>query len=192
MGDIEKIQQNLVNSCYELNKQNIIDENLLQKCQEINETQFKFVRDKEKKIFGENRYEDRINSFNKITYNINKLIDEYEENYKWVSTEEPNNNIITLAQNLIKLTDIIDDKIVQKYSNNEGSNYNALIENYFKMDNNRIKLSQAGGEYTTLEKMSQIDLDKLQNSNYYYYIFILIFLLIIIICLIVYVAKFLA
>lgn len=188
MGDIEEIQKDLVNSCYELNKQNIIDENLLQKCQEINESQFNFVKDKEKQIFGENRYEDRITSFNKITYNITELIKKYNsENLKNMNKTK----IITLAENLIKLTDIIDDKIVQKYYNNEGSNYNALLENYFKMDNNRLKLSQAGGEYTTLEKMSQIDLDKLQNSNYYYYIFILIALLIIIICLVIYITKYL-
>lgn len=181
----KKIKQDLVNSCYELNKQNILDKESLSECQKINDNYFKFMKDKEKQIFGENRYQDRINILNNFVEELKK----YVEQNKIITDSTTVENLKDLGINIYKLIHILDEKLVNTYYNNEDSNYNALLENYFKMDKNRLNLSNIGQQYGTLERINTIDTNKIAKSNYIYNIIFLIILIIIMVFLIVYITN---
>jgi hypothetical protein len=205
MGDIGQIENDLVHSCIKLNNKNIINPDLLEKCKKIDDRKYKFMNSSEEKIFGEKRNdkhrdlnsiirmmtEIRENSINQISLVLDrtKLSTNFSPGDKIIYTDNKK-NLLELDEIVSKLILDSDTKLIDNYYNKENSNYNTLLRNYLKIDNNRLELSKIGAEYGTLNRMNEIDFNKLNNSSYINYIIIIGILLIIIIGIGVFILKF--
>ena len=205
MGDIEQIENDLVHSCIKLNNKNIINPDLLEKCKKIDDRKYKFMNSSEEKIFGEKR-NDKHRDLNEIIRimteirenSINEISLVQSNSTQGVELSSDDETIYTNNRaNLLKLDRIVstlildsDKKIIDNYYNKENSNYNTLLRNYLKIDNNRLELSKIGAEYGTLNRMNEIDFNKLEQSSYINYIIIIGILLVIIIGIGVYILKF--
>ena len=217
MGDIEQIENDLVHYYIKLNNKNIINPDLLEKCKKIDDRKYKFMNSSEEKIFGEKRNdkhrdlneiirimtEIRENSINEISLVVSRIEESSDGTQVFDATPRGNPseidaNIYTRNRtNLLDLDKIVstlilesDKKIIDNYYNKENSNYNTLLRNYLKIDNNRLELSKIGAEYGTLNRMNEIDFNKLEKSSYINYIIIIGILLVIIIGIGVYILKF--
>ena len=204
MGDIGQIENDLVHSCIKLNNKNIINPDLLEKCKKIDDRKYKFMNSSEEKIFGEKRNdkhrdlneiirimtEIREDSINKISLVLDRT--DYTELSSDDDTIYSKNRTNLLELDKIVSTLILesDKKIIDNYYNKENSNYNTLLRNYLKIDNNRLELSKIGAEYGTLNRMNEIDFNKLEQSSYINYIIIIGILLVIIIGIGVFILKF--
>ena len=205
MGDIGQIENDLVHSCIKLNNKNIINPDLLEKCKKIDDRKYKFMNSSEEKIFGEKRNdkhrdlnsiirmmtEIRENSINQISLVLDrtKLSAKFSSDDETIYTDNKK-NLLDLDEIVSTLILESDKKIIDNYYNKENSNYNTLLRNYLKIDNNRLELSKIGAEYGTLNRMNEIDFNKLNNSSYINYIIIIGILLIIIIGIGVFILKF--
>ena len=216
MGDIEQIENDLVHSCIKLNNKNIINPDLLEKCKKIDDRKYKFMNSSEEKIFGEKRNdkhrdlndiirimtEIRENSINEISLVVSRMyvngaIQVFNTIPRGNPSEKDDDKYTRNRGNLLELDKIVsklilesDKKIIDNYYNKENSNYNTLLRNYLKIDNNRLELSKIGAEYGTLNRMNEIDFNKLEQSSYINYIIIIGILLVIIIGIGVYILKF--
>lgn len=205
MGDIGQIENDLVHSCIKLNNKNIINPDLLEKCKKIDDRKYKFMNSSEEKLFGEKRNdkhrdlnsiirimtEIRENSINQISLVLDrtKLSTNFSPGDKIIYTNNKK-NLLELDEIVSKLILDSDTKLIDNYYNKENSNYNTLLRNYLKIDNNRLELSKIGAEYGTLNRMNEIDFNKLEQSSYINYIIIIGILLIIIIGIGVFILKF--
>ena len=205
MGDIGQIENDLVHSCIKLNNKNIINPDLLEKCKKIDDRKYKFMNSSEEKLFGEKRNdkhrdlnsiirimtEIRENSINQISLVLDrtKLSAKFSSDDETIYTDNKK-NLLDLDEIVSTLILESDKKIIDNYYNKENSNYNTLLRNYLKIDNNRLELSKIGAEYGTLNRMNEIDFNKLNNSSYINYIIIIGILLIIIIGIGVFILKF--
>lgn len=202
-GDIERIENDLVHSCIKLNKRNIIDSDLLEKCKKIDDTKYKFINSNEEKIFGEKRNEKQKNLedllkiitdirkyyFNRL-YVLNSVDDEININDTDTNTTDIKVQLEELNKHISNLIIDSDRKLIDNYYNKENSNYNMLLRNYLKIDNNRLELSKIGAEYGTLNRMNEIDYHKLDKSSYLNYILVICLLFGIIAGIVVYILKF--
>ena len=192
MGDIGQIENDLVHSCIKLNNKNIINPDLLEKCKKIDDRKYKFMNSSEEKIFGEKR-NDKHRDLNSIIRMMTEIrensINGIAKNFKNLE-DNKKKNLLELDKIVSTLILESDTKLIDNYYNKENSNYNTLLRNYLKIDNNRLELSKIGAEYGTLNRMNEIDFNKLNNSSYINYIVILGILLVIIIGIGVFILKF--
>ena len=198
------ISKKLVSSCDDLYSSNIINEEQYIKCKtEIDDNGYsKKINIAEKKIFNSNRnaiekkYNDFIdtvetlvnNTFKNIYYeaNIEGQLPPYNyplgKNVK-AEVEVPMQvwndyyTLLTLINGII--TDIIENvskKSLAKYKTKEKAQYKRLLEYYNKIDTNRKEINELNKKYGTLDKMKEIQdnkLNKVKNKNSSMYIILI-------------------
>ena len=185
------ISKKLVSSCDDLYSSNIINEEQYIKCKtEIDDNGYsKKINITEKKIFNSNRnaiekkYNDFIDTVETLVNNTFKNI--YNE-ANIVGQQSPYNyplgknvkselevpmqvwndyyTLLTLLNGII--TDIIDNvskKSLAKYKTKEKAQYKRLLEYYNKIDTNRKEINEINKKYGTLDKMKDIQNNKLNN-----------------------------
>jgi len=185
------ISKKLVSSCDDLYSSNIINEEQYIKCKtEIDDNGYsKKINIAEKKIFNSNRnarekkYNDFIDTVETLVNNTFKNI--YNE-ANIVGQQSPYNyplgknvkselevpmqvwndyyTLLTLLNGII--TDIIENvskKSLAKYKTKEKAQYKRLLEYYNKIDTNRKEINELNKKYGTLDKMKDIQDNKLNN-----------------------------
>ena len=158
----------------------------------------------ENKIFNTNRnskekkLENFINTIETLTNNIFKNIKENKGGNELLIKKETWDKyyeILTLLNYIIiDILDNVSKKSVDKYKNKEKVQYNRLVEYYNKIDINRKDINAITKKYNTLDRMKNIQDDKLnniknKNSNTFIVLvvmYILTFLLLIILIMIKY------
>jgi len=198
------ISKKLVSSCDDLYSSNIINEEQYIKCKtEIDDNGYsKKINIAEKKIFNSNRnaiekkYNDFIdtvetlvnNTFKNIYYEANIEGQHPPYNYplgKNVKSElevpmqvwNDYYTLLTLINGII--TDIIENvskKSLAKYKTKEKAQYKRLLEYYNKIDTNRKEINEINKKYGTLDKMKEIQdnkLNKVKNKNSSMYIILI-------------------
>ena len=190
------ISKKLVSSCDDLYSSNIINEEQYIKCKtEIDDSGYsKKIRVAENNIFNSNRnarekkYNDFIETVDTLVENTFKNI--YNE-ATIVGQQPPYNyplgknikselevpmqvwndyyTLLTLLNGII--TDIIENvskKSLAKYKTKEKAQYKRLLEYYNKIDTNRKEINEINKKYNTLDKMKDIQdnkLNRVKNKN---------------------------
>lgn len=85
---------------------------------------------------------------------------------------------------------MLDKIVVDRYKNNEYSQYNTLLDYYNRIDNNRKKEVSKNGSINTLNKVLFNEQDKLTQTTYTLRLIVLIILIVICIILILLFIKF--
>ena len=215
------ISKKLVSSCDDLFSSNIINEEQYIKCKtEIDDSGYsKKIKVAEKKIFNSSRNA-REKKYNDFIDTVETLIKNSFENLYYEATivglNPPYNyplgknikselevpmqvwdnyyTLFTLINGII--TDILENvsrKSTAKYKTKEKAQYKRLLEYYNKIDTNRKEIAELNKKYNTLEKMRDIQSNKinlLKNSNSSTFVilvvmYILTFLLLIILILVI-------
>ena len=89
-----------------------------------------------------------------------------------------------------KFNTMLDKMVVDRYKNNEYSQYNTLLDYYNRIDNNRKKESSKNGSINTLNKVLFNEQDKLAQTTYTLRLIVLIILIVICIIFILLFIKF--
>ena len=199
------ISKKLVSSCDDLYSSNIINEEQYIKCKtEIDDNGYsKKISITEKKIFRsdrnarEKKYNDFIdtvetlinNTFNNIYNEANIVGQQPPYNYplgKNIKSEleipmqvwNEYYTLLTLLNGII--TDIIENvskKSLAKYKTKEKAQYKRLLEYYNKIDANRREINELNKKYGTLDKMKDIQdnkLNKIKNKNSSMYVILVV------------------
>lgn len=187
------ISKRLISSCDDLFSSNIINEEQYIKCKtEIDDNGYsKKIRITENKIFNssrnarEKKYNEFVNRVESLVKNIFKNI--YKEgtdrgqqdpyNYPVgtnvdselevpVSVWNEYYTILTLLNGvIIDILENITNKSLAKYQSKEKLQYKKLLEYYNKIDNNRKEINELNKKYGTLDKMKEIQKNKLSNAK---------------------------
>ena len=180
--DIDDIKDKLVDSCSDLNTQyDILNDIQYKQCrEELNGTNFnlKDKESKEYKIFGENRYT-KVSHWYDLLRNVkHKLYIDYKN-------KDYNKNL-NIIKSLKKISEILDNELINKYKDKEHSHYDLLLDHYNKIDENRKNNFNILDSENTKNQQLVIENSKLIKSEYtipftIFIILLLIFLLLIII-----------
>jgi hypothetical protein len=215
VNNLNDIKHSLVDSCGSLNADhNILNLEQVKQCREsilgVSGTKDEF----EMNTFDE----DRDNKLNVYYEAINQIADRFIDNQRLIDAGDvacvadadadadasvgavanavANAAAYACADNN-KLKNIIDDFntmldkiVVDRYKNNEYSQYNTLLDYYNRIDNNRKKEVSKNGSINTLNKVLFNEQDKLTQTTYTLRLIVLIILIVICIILILLFIKF--
>lgn len=213
VNNLNDIKHSLVDSCGSLNaNHNILNLEQVKQCREsilgVSGTKDEFEmntfdedRDNKLNVYYEaiNQITDRFISNQTLIDNYNK--DKSSENKCTIDrtqcTSISNKYNKNAMEDNLKLKGFIDefntmlDKIVvDRYKNNEYSQYNTLLDYYNRIDNNRKKEVSKNGSINTLNKVLFNEQDKLTQTTYTLRLIVLIILIVICIILILLFIKF--
>ena len=180
--DITNIKDKLVDSCSDLNTQyDILDDIQYKQCrEEVSGKKFSLegLEDTEYKIFGEKRNTKESTYYDLLRKVKHQLYIDYKNKdyYK-------NLNII---ETLKKISNKLDDKLINKYKDKEHSHYDLLLDHYNKIDENRKNNLDNLKNINTKNHQMTITNNKFSSSKYtitltIFIILLLIFLLLLII-----------
>lgn len=191
------MEDKLINSCNQLKRDGILTIEDIEKCRKIDSSYGGLNKKLEKKVFNENRVEDRLTKLDNIHEYIREVIENEFVKFKqlngaklipFINGKDKNfGNLYTLMRMIMIETD---KKILKRYENNENINYDDILHNYSKIDSNRKKMEDIGGSYDTLMEVNESEYEKLNKSSYTGYLIGIIVLFMIIAGLIVYIIKF--
>ena len=173
------LSQKLVASCEELYGQNIINDEQYFKCKTTigDFSHNNRLNITEKKIFGGNRnnrekkYKDFIGQvetlINNIFININKNDSASnttsEHNIPKVKWDEYYTIMTVLNEVIIDIIENVNKKSVSRYMRKEKSQYNQLLRFYNNIDRNRKEIDNIETKFKSLDKMYNIEDDKLKE-----------------------------
>lgn len=187
------ISKRLISSCDDLFSSNIINEEQYIKCKtEIDDNGYsKKIRITEDKIFNSNRnarekkYTEFVKRVESLVKNIFKnmykegTIQGQQPPYNYpigtnvdsellvpVSVWNEYYTILTLINGvIIDILENITNKSLAKYQSKEKLQYKKLLEFYNKIDHNRKEINELNKKYGTLDKMKEIQKNKLSNAK---------------------------
>ena len=215
VNNLNDIKHSLVDSCGSLNaNHNILNLEQVKQCREsilgVSGTKDEF----EMNTFDEDR-DNKLNLYYEAIYQIanrfidnQRLIDEYNKgksdvtkctinklilcanipNNKYSKNPMDDNN--ELKKFIDEFNTMLDKIVVDRYKNNEYSQYNTLLDYYNRIDNNRKKEVSKNGSINTLNKVLFNEQDKLTQTTYTLRLIVLIILIVICIILILLFIKF--
>ena len=168
------LSNRLISSCDELFANNEITELQYITCKtEIDDNGYsKKINLTEKNILNTNRNLKK-EKFNDFINNIEILKEQIFEKLKNDTTKNDISNtkidtkyytiLVLLNGIIIDIIENISKKSVEKYKTKEDSQYKMLLEYYNKIDTNRKEIDSINKKYNTLEKMNNIQDNKLNN-----------------------------
>jgi len=180
--DIDNIKDKLVDSCSDLNTQyDILNNTQFTQCkEEISGQKFNLENKKEieYKIFGENR-DTKVSWFYDLLRNVKHQL------YIDYKNKDYNKNL-NVIKSLKKISEQLDNELINKYKDKEHSHYDLLLDHYNNIDENRNNNLNILDNLDTINQQLVIDNNKLIKSEYsitliIFIILLLIFLLLIII-----------
>ena len=182
MGSNSEISKILLDSCHNLHKDDILNDNMLDLCKESIDDNYVDLDLTEQNIFGSKR-DDKIDKFDYFLKDLKKIKD-------YINKGNQNNAEIRKAKNELNkfikyLSYYINKKLLERHNNRESIHYEQLKNNYVNIENNRNKLNELNKIKDGMDLKLQIEKDKLnKSSNIFRNIFlfcVIIFLVIIII-----------
>ena len=179
--DIDDIKDKLVDSCSDLNTQyDILNDIQYKQCrQELSgeNVSIENLEDKEYKIFGENR-----NTKESLYYDLLRNVK--RQLYIDYKNKDYNKNLNTII-NLKKISEKLDNKLINKFKDKEHSHYDLLLDHYNNIDENRKNNLDISDNINTKKQQFIIENNKFSSSKYTIILAIFIILLFIFLLLII-------
>lgn len=127
------MEEELIESCMELHKNNVITNRQLENCKKNigSEETLNYLDNKNQ--FEEEKFNENRSTKNKKIDDLLKNLDKLQTQYSNVSDEKKE----TLNEALKEMNRKIKDLMLNNFKNNENSNYEKFLDNYFEMNNSK-------------------------------------------------------
>lgn len=185
------LETKLYDTCQDILFDSNANDTLIKKCDYIYDRKINL---NEKNIFGEERnnktqeYKQFISDVRDIIDTIfDKIVSDLKNGDEFSTVKNKYKNVLIKLDFVLK--DIIywiNDTIMLKHHRQESRDYRSLKTNYDKIENNRVNLNNLKNDMYSLNKMNEIDENKLVKSKYTNSL-ILMIVLIILLCVLIFI-----